>query len=85
MLERLIYNRLYAFLTKYEISYSLQFRFQNHHATYMALVCMSGKLHDAMEKGDFAIGIFIDSRKAFDTVDHSILLHSQALSLWCTL
>ena len=41
----------------------------------MALVCMLDKLHDAMEKGDFAIGIFIDFRKAFDTVDHSILLH----------
>ena len=28
-----------------------------------------------MEKGDYAIGIFIDFRKAFDTVDHSYLLY----------
>ena len=75
ILERLMYNRLYAFLIKYEILYSLQFGFRKHLATYMALVCMLDKLHDAMEKGDFAIGIFIDFRKAFDTVDHSILLH----------
>ena len=40
----------------------------------MALVCMLDKWHTAMEKGDYAIGIFIDFRKAFDTVDHSILL-----------
>ena len=41
----------------------------------MALVCMLDKLHDALEKGDYAIGIFIDFRKASDTVDHSILLY----------
>ena len=41
----------------------------------MALVCMLDKLHDALEKGDYTIGIFIDFRKAFDTVDHSILLY----------
>ena len=72
-----MYNTLYAFLIKYEILYSLQFGFGKHHATYMALVCMLDKLHDAMEKGDFAIDIFIDFRKAFDTVDHSILLHKR--------
>ena len=41
----------------------------------MAPVCMLDKLHGALEKGDNAIGIFIDFRKAFDTVDHSILLY----------
>ena len=39
----------------------------------MALVYLLDKLHTAMEKGDYAIGIFIDFRKAFDIVDHSIL------------
>ena len=71
-----MYNRLYAFLIKYELSYSLQFGFRKYHATYMALVCMLDKLHDALEKGDYAIVIFIDFRKAFDTVDNSILLYN---------
>ena len=69
-----MFNRLYAFLIKYELLYSLQFGFRKYHATYMALVCMLDKLH-ALEKGDYAIGIFIDFRKAFDTEDHSILLY----------
>ena len=70
-----MYNRLYAFFIKYELLYSLQFGFRKYHATYMALVCMLDKLHEALEKEDYAIGIFIDFRKAFDTVDHSILLY----------
>ena len=40
----------------------------------MAIICLMDKLTMALEKGDFAIGVFIDFRKAFDTVDHSILL-----------
>ena len=32
------------------------------------------KLVKALEKGEVGIGIFIDFRKAFDTVDHTILL-----------
>ena len=75
ILERLIYNRLYAFLIKYKILYSLQFGFRKHRATYMTLVCILDELHDAMEKEDFALGIFIDFKKAFGTVEHSILLH----------
>ena len=75
ILERLVYNKLYAFLIKNELSYSLQFGFRKYHATYIALVCMLDKLHDALEKGNYAIGIFIDFRKAFDTVDHSTLLY----------
>ena len=74
ILERLMYDRLYAFLIKYELLYALQFGFRKYYATYMALVYMF-YLHDALEKGDYAIGMFVDFRKAFDTVDHSILLY----------
>ena len=41
---------------------------------YIFAACQCTRTY-SMEKGDFAIGIFIDFRKAFDTVDHSILLH----------
>ena len=40
----------------------------------MALIALTDRITKAMEKGDFCIGVFIDFRKAFDTVDHSILL-----------
>ena len=75
VLERLMYDRLYSFLVKYSILYSFQFGFRKAHSTYMALTCMLDKLHNALERGEYAIGIFIDFRKAFDTVDHGILLY----------
>ena len=40
----------------------------------MAIICLLYKLTNAFEKGEIGLGIFIDFRKAFDTVDHEILL-----------
>ena len=40
----------------------------------MALICLVDKLAKALECGESAIGVFIDFQKAFDTVDHDILL-----------
>ena len=35
---------------------------------------MIQKIMDALDKGEFACGVFVDLQKAFDTVDHKILL-----------
>ena len=41
----------------------------------MALICMLAKLRDAVEAGDYVIGISIDLWKSFDDVEHSILIY----------
>ena len=69
-----MYDRLYQYLIKYEILYAYQFGFQRKKSTYMAIICLLDKLINAFEKGEIGLGIFIDFRKAFDTVDHEILL-----------
>ena len=67
-------NRLYKCLEKYNIIYSGQFGFRANHSTDHALLLIVDKIQRAIESGQFSCGIFLDLRKAFDTVDHNILL-----------
>ena len=48
--------------------------FVKKHSTYMALITLMDKLTNAIENGEYVIGIFLDFSKAFDTVNHDILL-----------
>ena len=45
----------------------------------MAILDMVERIREAWEKGEHCLGVFIDFRKAFDTVDHSILLSKELL------
>ena len=48
--------------------------FVANHSTSHALVSITEKIREALDTGHFACGIFIDLQKAFDTVDHDILV-----------
>ena len=74
ILERLIYNRLYNFLEKKEIIFSLQFGFRHKYSTTHALIHLTDKIRHEIDKDNYACGIFVDFQKPFDTVDHHILL-----------
>ena len=52
----------------------LQFGFRSKHSTSHALISITEKIREAIDSGKFSCGIFIDLQKAFDTVDHSILV-----------
>ena len=72
--EKVMYSRLLNFLEKHNIIVKNQFGFRRLHSSYMALMFMMGKITAAMDNGDYVIGIFLDFSKAFDTVNHDILL-----------
>ena len=72
--ERIMYNRLRNFLDEYKILFLYQFGFRKSHSTYMALMTLMDNLINFLDKGEYVIGIFLDFSKAFDTVDHGILL-----------
>ena len=74
ILERIMYNRLFKYLTTNEILYKKQFGFQEGHSTEHAIMQLIDKINNSIEKNHFTQGVFIDLSKAFDTVDHYILI-----------
>ena len=74
ILERVMYNRLRSFLNVSKILSDNQYGFRKHHSTAYALACLYDKISSAIENKEYTVGIFIDLSKAFDTVDHHILI-----------
>ena len=74
ILEKLMHKRLYSFLEKYDILHSLQFGFRAKHSTLHALISLTESVKQTVDESMFGCGVFIDLPKAFDTVNHPVLL-----------
>ena len=74
ILEKHIFIKFYEFLTKHSLLYPQQFGFRENHSCELALIQLLDKLYQAMDKGNFSALLFLDMRKAFDLVDHDILI-----------
>ena len=74
IIEKLMYKRLYDFLDKYKCFYNRQFGFRSQHSTTHALISMTEDIRNALDNNLNITGVFLDFQKAFDVVDHSILL-----------
>ena len=78
--EKIVFSRVYSFLDKYGSLYSLQFGFRQNHSTEHALINIIDKIQETLDTNlnspnkTYACGVFVDFQKAFDTVNHKILL-----------
>lgn len=74
LLEKLIHKRLYSFLQLHNILIKDQFGFRKQHSTELAVLNLFQHILENIERGKYCVGIFMDLSKAFDTIDHHILL-----------
>ena len=74
LIEKLIYKRLYAFLEQNECLYTNQFGFRNLHSTNHELINITEKIRNGLHNNEYVCGVFLDFQKAFDTVNHKLLL-----------
>lgn len=74
VLERVMHKRVYNFLNMNDIFYDSQYGFRSKHSTIDALTEFVQDTLKSFEDKEFTVGVFLDLSKAFDTIDHSILL-----------
>ena len=72
--EKLMHKRLTSSLEKHNVLFSHQFGFQKNKSTTQAILDLCNQLTMALDKKEISCCIFLDFAKAFDTVDHKILL-----------
>jgi len=70
-----MYKRLYSHLECHKVLYNYQFGFRKNHGTNLALMEVIDSIYKSLDSSKIVCGVFLDLQKAFDTVQHDILLN----------
>ena len=74
ILEKIIFTRISNFVVQNNILSDNQFGFRNNLSTYMTLLKLSDTTFNELNNKQYSIGTFLDFSKAFDTINHDILI-----------
>ena len=75
VLEKAVHHKLMRFLNNNGLLYESQYGFRKHHNTIHGVTELVHNIIHGYEKGEMTIGVTADLSKAFDTIDHDILLN----------
>ena len=74
VLEKIIANQISSFFERNELFSRNQYGFRAAHCTEHAAIELTDRIITKMDNNEIPIGIFLDLSKAFDTINHKILL-----------
>ena len=79
VLEKILYSRTYAFLNETCQLYCGQYGFRKNHSCKHAVQELVGNALKGLEKKEYTIAVYLDLSKAFDTLEHDVLLKKMEL------
>ena len=81
ILERIMYNRLYEYVTKNNLLFDEQFGFKKGHSTEHILTELTtlNRIYNSFNENKHTLGVFIELSKGCDTINHNILLKTLKL------
>ena len=74
LLEKIIYQRIYKYLEDKSILYPSQYGFHNKRSCEQAICELTGYVLQSKNRSEHSASVYLDLSKAFNTLDHSILL-----------
>ena len=72
--ERILFNQINDHFTSHDLYYNGQYGFREKHSTQLAALKLIDRITHELDMGNTPINIYIDLSKAFDTLDHTILI-----------
>ena len=72
--EKVVHKQVYDYFVSNNLFFRNQYGYRKYHSTEHAALELVDRIYESLDKGEIPITIFLDLSKAFDTINHSILL-----------
>ena len=79
-MESIICKNIEAHLNQHELLYNRQWDFRKNHSTITALLHLTETWKKLVDKKMFVAVFFLDFRKAFDILDHNVIMKKLSAS-----